>query len=187
MHPDPRSGRPFRSLLLTAAAVIGLAVAAPASADLNGYMELTVNGNAVPGDVTVAGREGTIEVYAVSLDGFSPVRTGGSTAAAQSRPLSMLIDVDRSAPALLGAWANGSLVNQAVIRFYEPNQFGAEVNYLTLTLTNGRVASYALSSPDNLDPSLVARPATLLVGFTYASALLEHEPSGQAQAIGWQE
>lgn len=183
---DPGIDHSLRRVVVIGLTMAGLCVASPASADLDAYMTLTVGGNVVQGDVTQTGREGTIRVRAVSLDGFSPLRSGGSVSAAQSRPVSLLIDVDRSAPPILGAWASGNVVNEAVIRFYQPNQFGAEENYLTLTLSNGRVSSYALSSPDNLDPALASRPATVLVGFTYANALLEHELSGQAQAIGWQ-
>ena len=182
-----RTGRWQRRGLLGGLAAIGLLlVGAPASADLDAYLTLSINGVAVPGDVTTPGREDTIRVHAVSFDGFSPVRAGGGLSAPQSRPISVLVEADRSAPALLGAWASGSAVTSAVIQFYEPSQTGSEVNHLTLTLVNGRVSSYSVSSPDNLDPDLAARPMTVLVGFTYSTAVLEHGPSGQSQGIGWQ-
>jgi type VI secretion system Hcp family effector len=180
-----RSPRVFLRRLILAVGLT-LVLVSPAQADLDAYLTLTLNGSQITGGVVSAGREGTIRVRALSFTGFAPVNPNGTSGAEQSRPITFLMDVDRSSPDLLAAWANNALVNQAIFRLYQPNQFGSEVNYLTLTLSGGRVSSYSLSSPDSLDPDLVSRPATILVGFTYATAELVHEPTGNTQVITWQ-
>ncbi|MEZ4334245.1 MAG: type VI secretion system tube protein Hcp [Myxococcota bacterium] len=173
---------PFRSSLI---ALVALTCASVAHADLGAYLQLTIAGEPVPGGVVSAGHEGTIRVRSVSLAGFAPVTTAGAVLAPQSRPVTFLMEVDRSAPELLAAWANNSLVDEATFEFYASSA-GPEVHLLTLTLNDARVASYALTSSDSLDAELVDRPTTVLVSLTYGTALLRHEPSSSASAISWQ-
>lgn len=163
-----------------------LAWTSVAHADLGAYLQLTIAGDPVPGGVISAGHEGTIRVRSVSFAGFSPVTAAGAVLGPQSRPVTFLMEIDRSAPALLSAWSNNALVDEATFEFYGSGGGGGEFHLVTLTLNNARVASYAFTSSDSLDPELANRPATVLVSLTYVTAQLTHEPSSSASAINWQ-
>lgn len=167
--------------------LLTLLMAPAASADLKAYLTLTLSGQSIPGGVTQAGREGTIEVSALSFPGFSPVSNAGAVGPAQSRPVTATVAIDQATPFLAQAWADGGVVTSAVFRFYEPNPgTGAEVNYLTITLSGGRVSSFTLTSPDSNDPALLARPATAQIGFTYTNVNWTYESPSTSVSRGWQ-
>ncbi|MFK7896542.1 MAG: type VI secretion system tube protein Hcp [Myxococcota bacterium] len=159
-----------------------------AAADLPAYLELTVNGQVIAGDSLAVETEDQIAVYAVSLPVFSTVSSGGAVRNPSSRPVTLLMDFDRSGSEILNAWATGATVNSAVISLYRATAGGggATENWATLTLSGGRISSYVLNSPDSLDPAVQGRPATLLVGLTYQSATLAENASGQSRTITWQ-
>ena len=168
--------------------LITVLMATSASADLNAHLTLTIGGQAIPGGATQAGREGTIVVPAFSFPGFSPVSAAGVAGPAQSRPVTATVEIDQATPLLAQAWADGGTVTAAVFRFYRPHPAtGVEENYLTITLSGGKVSSFTLTSPDSNDADLLARPATAHVGFTYANVNWTFESPSTSVSRTWQD
>ncbi len=185
-----RSQSGIRRPSVRAALLAGLitALLAPAaSADLTTHLTLTIGGQTIVGGSTQAGREGTIEVSAFSLPGFSPVSMTGATGPAQSRPVTITATIDQATPLLAQAWADGANVSSAVFRFYRPTQFGSEENHLTITLAGGKISGFTLTSPDSNDPDLMVQPATVQVSFTYQNLTLTFESPTTSVTRSWQD
>jgi type VI secretion system Hcp family effector len=75
-------------------------LAAPAQADLKGYLTITINGTQIDGEVTTSPHEGKIEVDALSHLGFATVAAGGTVGQPQHRPITILKPIDRATPLL---------------------------------------------------------------------------------------
>ena len=178
---------PIRRSAVVTATLLAFLSSSAAQADLFTYLTLTIDGQVVTGGVTQSGREGTIQTAAFSMPGFSPVSAAGVAGPAQSRPVTATLSVDQATPLLFQAWANGGVIDSAVFRLYRPTQTGQEENYMTVTLTNGRIAGVALTSPDTNDVALISRPTTVHVTFTYATATWDFEVGGPSVTRPWQD
>jgi type VI secretion system secreted protein Hcp len=160
-----------------------------ASAAQTVHLTLTIDGNDIEGESTVASldRDGTIECYSFSHNGFSAVDSkSGQAGPRQHRPLTITKPVDKSSPLLWKAWSNNELVDVAEFRFYRPDCCGSEEHFLTVKLTNGAIVGMAVASPDAMDPDLAPRPPTEVVTFTYQTIEWEYVNGGVTHTDTWQ-
>ncbi len=151
-----------------------------ASAAMNVYLELTLNGTAIEGTQTqiVPGRENDIECVSFSLAGFSDA-SRLPLGPRSYRPVTIMKRIDQTAPILAQAWAQRWNDGQAVFRFFRPNpDTGETEHYYTITLQNPQVASIATSTANTLDPANASLPDLQTVSFVFERILYRDEISG---------
>jgi|GEM_PF-2695636 len=171
--------KPLKTLCL--AFFVALAVAPAARAALPMYMELTLNGEEVEGDVTQAGREGTIQVIALRHELLRQVASG-RIGALVNKPLTITKPIDRSTPLMYDGIAKNS-VAAVTIKFYQPSGTGSEQHFLTIELANATIVRVQPYVANTLDPAAVALPPMEEVTFAYGTMTVTHELSGNEAAI----
>jgi type VI secretion system secreted protein Hcp len=97
----------------------------------------------IKGDVTLKGKEGTIQVLAFSHQVISPrdAASGLPIGKRQHSPLIITKKIDKSTPLLMNALVNNENLPTLTLRFYRPITSGAEQQYYTIKLTNAAVSS----------------------------------------------
>lgn len=145
-----------------------------AQAAMNSYMQLTLNGTAVSGDVSLFQIGGVdvssdhIECHAVNFEFF-----GGGTGRLQATPLKIVKRIDKSSPVL----AKGISRNEnarATLRYFRQNEItGDTEEYFRVIIDNARISSIRHWTPSNLDPSGSQFPFMEEVSFTYQRVTLE--------------
>lgn len=157
---------------------------------LNAYLTLAGQSQGqIHGDVTTAGREGTIEVYAFDHTVFSPRSgsTGLPTGKRQHEPLRITKSIDKSTPLLMSAWVNNENLTQFELRFYQPDpKTGAERNYYTIILTNAHIVSIQQEMLNNKNPDFQSYPAREHVTFVYEGIEWVHPTSGNYFSAPWE-
>ncbi len=149
-----------------ASALLALLAAGPAQAALDGY-------------VTIVGATQGTFVGSVDVDPFVGKtavhefhhlieRPAGAGATEHQTAILTVELADRAVPQILTALDTGELLTVTLL-LQRPTGTGAEETYMTITLTNAKAVSVEPLSPDNLDPDLLARPATVRVRFAYGS------------------
>ncbi len=131
---------------------------------LNTYLTLTLDGVAVTGGVTQAGRQGTIEVNSLEWSFDSDGNVG---------EVKFVGDIERSTPVI----ANGlklSQVAEAYFRFYQAGSTGIETQYFTLHGTAGKVTSADLWMPNNADAAFVRFSNSVQYTMTFGSMNLDY-------------
>jgi type VI secretion system secreted protein Hcp len=159
-----------RSIVLTALLTATGAVVPWSSAEaaLNAYLKLKGQKTGeIKGSVTQKGREHMIKVLAVSHSIVSPrdPASGLPTGKRQHKPITLTIELDRSAPLLHSALVNNEAMSSFEIKFWAPavsKGVGAEVQTYTIRLSNAHVSEVRTIKP--ADPSA---PDVLEVSFTY--------------------
>ncbi len=167
------SGRRARLLVLVIMmAVLGAAVfagtrlggappgveAAPAAApnaQVNAtavYIQFTVDGNTLEGDVTSSGFDGQgwSSVYSFSVSASTPRDYSGALAGrSQVNPITVTKAVDKSSPLLFEALTDNQVVDAEikVIRA-DPSGTGAEEEVLHYTLTGGAIVGHRINVND---------------------------------------
>lgn len=110
---------------------------------LPAYMELKgeTQGD-IHGDVTIAGREGTIQVIGFSHEVVSPrdAASGLPTGKRQHKPLTIVKRIDKSTPLLMKALVDNENLDELILRFWRPSKTGMEDQYYTIKLTNANIA-----------------------------------------------
>lgn len=108
------------------------------------YMTLTDDqGNEVTGSVTVAGREGTIEVLAFDHQLRIPTDndTGELTGTRKHEPFVITKSFDSSSPYLYKACSNGQTLTKLDLSWYKIDDTGTEVEYFRHTLEGVKITS----------------------------------------------
>lgn len=109
------------------------------------YLEL----EGIPGDVDVAGREGTIEVGDIDWRVFLPTdRDDGTlTGTRKHSGLTFVKNPDRSSPILFGKVCTGETVSKATFTFFEITDQGEERASFKLILEGVKVAAFTSYNP----------------------------------------
>lgn len=152
-------------------------------AALNGHARITGETQGlIEGDVTQAGREGTIEVrqYSYGVNAPYDPATGLPDGNQQHRPVRLLKRVDQASPLLFHAMTINENLTQVVIEFYRPTQSGAEELFYMVTLTNARVVSISpFQSSFSTDPQME------WIGLTFENIEVEFTDGGITAADNW--
>jgi type VI secretion system secreted protein Hcp len=130
-----------------------IAVPSEAHAALNAYLKLKgQKSGSIKGSVSKTGREGSIEVIAVSHEITSPrdSASGLPTGQRMHKPFVISKTLDKSSPLLANMWANNENLSSWELDFYLPSPNGkGEVLAYTIKLTNANVASIRLVTDAN--------------------------------------
>lgn len=166
-----------KSNLFSFAAVGGAIVflCANTSGALNAYM--TVQGQKqgmIKGGVTQKGREGKIMVIAAEHEVVSPrdASTGQMTQKMQHRPFEVTVEWDIATPRLYAAMFANELLPSVTVDFWAPQlssagAVGAEMNYMTVKLTNANIASIRTRMPNSRMPDTARLREQMEISFAY--------------------
>ncbi|MEZ5893025.1 MAG: type VI secretion system tube protein Hcp [Parvularculaceae bacterium] len=163
-----------------AAAIAALVLAAPAQASQQMY--LYVEGAAqgdMTGDVTVQGRESSIEVIAWSHEIVSPrdAATGRATSRIQTKPLVITKPIDRSSPLLMQALVNNENLREVRLIFVDRDkQTGAPRDYYRIELSNAAIIGIA-------QEGTVGERDIEKISFSYAQMTQTHVETGRETAV----
>jgi type VI secretion system secreted protein Hcp len=104
----------------------------------------------IKGSVTVAGRDGSVEVLALDHSVYSPTdnNTGKLTATRVHSALQFTKEVDSSSVYLHKAACTGQTFKKAMFAWYRINDAGQEVNYYDIVLDNVKVVKVASKMHD---------------------------------------
>jgi type VI secretion system secreted protein Hcp len=102
----------------------------------------------IKGSSKVKGREGTIEVEAVSHEVTAPysAASGLPTGKRQHKPLTITKAIDKSSPMLMSALTSNENISSWELFFYTRGAKGAEVLAYTIKLTNASITSIRLET-----------------------------------------
>jgi type VI secretion system secreted protein Hcp len=132
---------------------IGLVLAPFAEADaaLNAYLKLKgQKQGTIKGGVTKAGREGAIEIIAVSHEITSPrdAASGLPTGKRMHKPFVITKQIDKSSPLLASALVNNENIPTWELSVYQPSAKGQEAMAYTIKLTDASIAAIRLLVDD---------------------------------------
>ena len=146
------------------------------SADVQGDIE---------GEVTLAGREGQIEVDSFGYNVSAPLdtATGLPTGKRQHRPVRVLKPIDKASPLLFNALVNNENLTNVTIRFWRPSQSGQEVQFYTVELVNASIVSITPSHSST--GAGLADPMREVVSFTFQKIIFTYENGGITGEDDW--
>ena len=137
---------------------------------LNAYVNLKGQKQGdIKGSVTQKGREGKIQVIAVSHDIQSPrdPASGLPTGKRMHKPFVITKELDKSTPLLFSALVNNENITELEVQFWRPSATGAEQQHYTIKLTNANIASVSSRMPNNKNPDLMKYETYEEIAFTY--------------------
>lgn len=132
-----------------------LAPFAEAEAALNAYLKLKgQKQGTIKGGVTKSGREGAIEVLAISHEIVSPrdPQSGLPTGKRQHKPFVITKTLDKSSPLLAKALVDNETLPTWELQLYQPAAKGGEALAYTIKLTNANIASIRIMLDDKGNP-----------------------------------
>ena len=111
------------------------------------YIQFTVNGGQVDGDVTRKGWEGWSELYSFSQSMNTSIESGLSreTGRVRANPITVTKPVDKSTPLLCQAMLTNQVVD-AEIRMRGPSGVGPEEEIFSYHLEGGRIAGQRINA-----------------------------------------
>jgi type VI secretion system secreted protein Hcp len=129
----------------------------------------------IKGSVTQKGREGTIEVIAVSHSILSPrdAASGLPSGKRMHKPLIITKELDMATPALLSAVTSNENISKWELNFFltayndRTQSVGTEMNNYVIKLTNASICSYDFRGPNNKHPDLMKFKEYEEVAFVY--------------------
>jgi len=167
-----------RLRFLALSSILLLFPAAASQAALSTYLTLEGPDGAIEGDVTIQGREGTIEVlefhHMVSIP--TDPNTGQQIGERRYQPFIFTKRIDKASPLLLRALARGEHLPKATFRFYRINHSGMEEHYYTIEFLNVMVVALEPLSPNNHDPDNQSFPHMERVRLAFAGIIQRWEP-----------
>jgi type VI secretion system secreted protein Hcp len=137
---------------------------------LNGYLTLTGQKQGdIKGSVTQKGREGSLEVIAVSHEVVSPrdPASGLPTGKRMHKPYTVTTEVDQATPLLYSALVNNENITKWTLNFWRPNAAGIEKNYYRVELANGSISSISMRMLNNRNPENMKYAPFHETAFTY--------------------
>jgi type VI secretion system secreted protein Hcp len=137
---------------------------------LNAYLNLKgAKQGDIKGSVTQKGREGKIQVIAVSHEIVSPrdAASGLPTGKRMHKPFVITKELDKSSPLLYNVLVNNENITTWELQFWQPSATGAEVQHYTVKLTNANIASIAFRMANNKHPDLMKFAEYEEIAFTY--------------------
>ena len=110
---------------------------------------------AIRGEITQRGREGSIPLIALSSQIIAPFdeASGSASGKRQHHPIVITKPIDQATPKLYQALITNEVLTDVTIAFWRQTATGAEQQYFTIKLTNGRVVGITLRSADIHDPT----------------------------------
>ncbi|MBN2340301.1 MAG: type VI secretion system tube protein Hcp [Deltaproteobacteria bacterium] len=113
----------------------------------------------IPGSVTVAGREGSVEVLALDHSVDVPIDVKDATATGTRRHNSLVITkvIDQASPLLQECVCRSKTIPKAEIKFYKIDDSGTEIHYYSITIEKLRAVVGKTELPN------VAYPENALV------------------------
>lgn len=116
------------------------------------------------------GRENSIEClyFESSVLTAREAGSGMATGRRQYQPIIIRKRIDKSTPLLAKALVENQVI-EGVFKFFRPNPTGdgTTEQFFTISIKQGRVASFKMVSPDSFDPALSNRPELEEVGFVF--------------------
>jgi type VI secretion system secreted protein Hcp len=137
---------------------------------LNAYLKLKGQKTGeIKGSVTQKGREGKIQVIAVSHEIVSPrdAASGLPTGKRMHKPMVITKELDKSSPLLYNVLVNNENITEWELQHWQPSSTGAEKQHFTIKLTNGNIASIAFRMANNKHPDLMKFSEYEEIAFTY--------------------
>ena len=165
-----------------------LALSQPSIAALNAYLVLTGDTQGdIKGDVTIKGREDTIEVNAFShLLSTVPDRNVNCTPSGREHHLPVKITkrIDKSTPMLMQALTDNENLT-ATLKFYRPDRTGIEEHYFTIELIGVKIAGINQEMLNNKYPENMQHEVREHISFTYERIVKTYEPEAIATEARW--
>ena len=172
-------------IVYTIAAAICLIAATTVKSDaaLNFYLRIVGQSQGeIKGDVIQRGREGLIQGIEYRHEIVSPrdAASGLATGKRQHKPITFVMEIDRSYPNLIQALVTNERLNSVELRFWKPNRLGtaggggAETQYMTITLTNATISRIATRLPNTKDPNQVRFAEYAELDLTYERIRVTH-------------
>lgn len=123
----------------------------------------------IDGSCQQKGREGSIEVIAVSHEIISPrdPASGAPTGKRMHKPYTCTSEVDIATPLLYNALCTNENITTWKLDFYRPNVQGIEEQYYTVELVNASIASISMKMANNRIPELMKLSPYHDTAFTY--------------------
>ncbi len=161
---------------------------------LNAYLKLKGQKQGeIKGSVTQKGREGKIQVIAVSHEIISPrdAASGLPTGKRQHKPFVITKELDKSSPLLYNVLVNNENVTEWELQFWTPqikaaSGGGVEVQHYTIKLTNANIASIAFRMPNNKHPELMRFAEYEEIAFTYQKIVWTWNDGGITADDDWE-
>jgi len=128
-----------------------MALCAAALAAESMYMRI----QGIDGEVTLKGREGQIEVFALNHEVAAPfdAASGQTTGKRVHNPVKVVTRISRATPLIAQALGNNQVIPKIEVFFWNASPNGIEQNYFKITIENCRVSSRRLWDPNKLDPA----------------------------------
>jgi type VI secretion system secreted protein Hcp len=155
----------------------------------NVHLYLKANGQDIQGESSQAslGRENSIECLYFEHAIQTPRQggTGIATGRRQYDPIRIVKRIDKSSPLLVKALTQNQVI-EGVFKFFRPSPTGdgTTEQFYTVTIRQGRIASFAQTTPETFDPDNTAVPELEEVSFvfnqiswTYTNGGITHEDS----------
>jgi type VI secretion system secreted protein Hcp len=175
------------AMVLTAGLAPGRAGAA-----LNAYMKLSgQKQGAIRGDVTQKGREGSILGVEFRHEIISPrdAASGLPTGKRQHKPIVFTAELGSAHPSLIQALCTNEKLSVEFtfwkLQLSAATGVGAEVNYMTIKLTNAVKSRVTTRVPNTRDPALMKLPEMSDIDFTYESIEVKNNQTGKSYSDDW--
>jgi type VI secretion system secreted protein Hcp len=161
---------------------------------LSAYLRLVgQKSGEIKGSVTQKGREGKIEVIAVSHDIVSPrdAASGLPTGKRMHKPLVITKQLDASSVPLQRVAADNENLREWELQFYAPELrggagVGTEANNFTINLTGASIAEINLQMPNDKHPDLMKLATFEEIAFTYQSIQWTWTEGGLTASDDWE-
>jgi type VI secretion system secreted protein Hcp len=144
----------------------------------------------IKGDVTQKGREGTILGQSFSHEVLSPrdAASGLPTGKRMHKPLMFTTPWGSATPRLYTALFNNENLTSVELRFWrapESPAGAAEVQFMTITLTNASISDIQSRVLDITDPTLSKKPEYLDLSFTYQKIQITYTEGNITATDDW--
>jgi type VI secretion system secreted protein Hcp len=185
----------FKSFIAVAIAIFTVTLFSAADGALNAYMSVKGQKQGLfKGGVIQKGREGKIGVIAMSHEIVSPrdAASGLPTGKVQHKPLTVTVEWDSAIFQFYNALFANETLSEVTIDFFAPSMLGqvggagAEVNFVTVNLTNASIASIRSQQPNTKDPNQVRYKEYLEVSFTYQKIEVKNNINKGIAIGNWQ-
>lgn len=172
-----------------AALVAALAPASVLHAAEPAYLEIVgETQGAIHGDVTIAGREDTIEVHAFSHQIIAPrdAASGLPTGKRQHKPMTIVKRIDKATPLLANLLTHNENLTTFTLTFWRKDQTGREVAYYKIELLNAQIVSIRPWMPNTNDPATAAIQPSEEIAFVYQKIIWTWQDGGITAEDDWE-
>lgn len=112
-------------------------------------------GAAIKGSVTIAGREGSVEVQEFSHNVYIATdgNNGKLTGSRVHRPMTIVKQFDAASTCLYKAVTTGQMLKSVLLKWYQIDDSGKEQEYFSIQLENAKVVSVGPAMHNTKDPA----------------------------------